>query len=107
MILTAFFSILVDSTRSRKKSTDNNRINSSTSSDDDKGTSSVVTSPFAFDSLQKLAQQKDIHDTRASIELDEIYPSIDKTVQMIKNDEDDDELLLAVAAATCTNLQTK
>lgn len=100
-----FFLILADNTRSRKKSTDNNRINSSTSSDDDKTTSPVEISPFAFDSLQKLAQQKDSHNTQASIELDEIYPSIDKTVQMTKNDEDDDELLLAAAA--CTNLQTK
>ncbi|UJR14790.1 hypothetical protein I4U23_001778 [Adineta vaga] len=95
-----------DNTRSRKKSTENNQINSSTSSDDDKTTPPGEISPFTFDSLQKLAQQKDSNDIRTSIELDDIYPSIDKTIQMNMNDEDDDDLLLAAATA-CTNIKTE
>jgi hypothetical protein len=39
------------------------------------------------------------------IQLDHLYPSIDKLNQTIKIDEDDD--LLLAAAAACSNIQTK
>lgn len=102
-----FYFNLVDTTRRRKQSTDNNPTNSSTSSDDDKITPPVEMSPFSFDSLQKLAQKNDANNNnQTSFELDYLYPSIDKNIQMNKNDEDDD-LLLAAATAACTNIKTK
>jgi len=61
--------------------------------------------PFSFDSLQKLAQPNDANNNQTSIELDYLYPSIDKTIQMNKNDEDDD--LLLAAAAACNTIKTK
>jgi hypothetical protein len=39
------------------------------------------------------------------IELDHLYPSIDKHNQMKQIDEDDD--LLLAAATACTNIKTK
>ncbi len=102
------FCKLVDTARHRKKSTDNNPTNSSTSSDDDKITPPTENSPFSFDSLQKLAQQKDTNNKQAFVELDYLYPSVDKNIQIKKHDEDDndDDLLLAAVTA-CTNIKTK
>ncbi|CAF4246803.1 unnamed protein product [Rotaria sp. Silwood2] len=96
----------VDTTRHNKKSTDSNSTNSSTSSDDDKTNLSVEISPFSLDSLQKLAEEETINNNninQTSIELDNLYPSTDKNVQIKMNDEDDDLLLAAAAAAACNN----
>ncbi|CAF0913981.1 unnamed protein product [Adineta steineri] len=90
---------IADSTRhSRKKSTDNspNSSFSSTSSDDDK-----IISPFTFDSLQKLSNQTDINTHQAFIQLDQLYPSAEKTSQI--NDDDDD--LLFAAASACIQMK--
>lgn len=92
---------LVETTRRRKKSTDNNN----TSSDDDKINPPVEISPFTFDSLQKLAQQNDANNNQTLIQLDHLYPSIEKINQMKQIDEDDD--LLLAAATACTNIKTK
>ncbi|CAF2779807.1 unnamed protein product [Rotaria sp. Silwood2] len=100
----------VDTTRHNKKSTDSNSTNSSTSSDDDKTNLSVEISPFSLDSLQKLAEEETINNNninQTSIELDNLYPSTDKNVQIKMNDEDDDLLLAAAAAAACNNVKTK
>ncbi|CAF4904009.1 unnamed protein product, partial [Rotaria sp. Silwood1] len=100
----------VDTTHRNKKSTDSNPTNSSTSSsDDDKINISIEISPFSLDSLQKLAEEKPINNdnNQTSIELDYLYPSTDKNIQMkINDDDDDDDLLLAAAAAACNNIKT-
>lgn len=96
---------LVDTTRqARKKSTDNstNSSYSSTSSEDDKNPL-----PFSFDSLQKLSNQTDTTNQQTFIQLDQLYPSIDKNSQNqinINNDDDDNDLLLAAAIA-CTQMK--
>jgi hypothetical protein len=92
---------VADLARGRKKSTDNNQSNSSTSSDDDK-TGSLEVMPFSLSSLQTLNPSKDqsSHLLSSSTELDQLYPSIDSTVASNIHDDDDDELLRAVAAAT-------
>jgi GTPase Era involved in 16S rRNA processing len=98
---------LVDTTRRRQKSTDKNPINSSTSSDDDKTSPPVEIFPFSFDSLQKLSDQNDPNNNQKLIELDHLYPSIDKnTIQIKTNDEDDDDDLLSAAARACTHIKT-
>ena len=97
---------LADSTSRRKKSTDQNSTNSSTSSEDCKTNFPVENSPFSLDSLQKLAEQKDADKWQTFTELDHLYRSIDKNIQIQKNDrddDDDDDLLLAAAAACHSN----
>ncbi|CAF1236486.1 unnamed protein product [Rotaria sordida] len=97
-----------DITQRNKKSTDSNTTNSSTSSDDDKTNISIEISPFSFDSLQKLTEEKSTNNNNqtTTIELDYLYPSIEKNIEIKVNDDDDDDLLLAAAAA-CNNIKTK
>lgn len=73
----------------RKKSTDNH-------------TKTNNSSPFSFDSLQKLAQDhnsKSNYQTNTFVEIDQLCP-----VNSTANLDDDDDLLMAAAAA-CTNLK--
>lgn len=99
-----FVFILADTARRQKKSTDSNPTNSSTSSDDDKTNTSIEISPFSIDSLQKIAEQKVSNNNQTPVEIDHLYPSIDKNAPIKTNDEDDD-LLLAAAAAVCNTIK--
>jgi hypothetical protein len=57
--------------------------------------------------LQKLSDQNDPNNNQKLIELDHLYPSIDKnTIQIKTNDEDDDDDLLSAAARACTHIKT-
>ncbi|CAF3680898.1 unnamed protein product [Rotaria sordida] len=98
-----------DITQRNKKSTDGNTTNSSTSSDDDKTNISIEISPFSFDSLQKLTEEKSTNNNNqtTTIELDYLYPSIDKNIEIKVNDDDHDDDLLLAAAAACNNIKTK
>lgn len=85
-------------TRGRKKSTDNPSLQSSPP---------VEMSPFSFDSLQKLAQEKDPnnnHTNSTLIAIDHLYPSME-TRSPTQTLDDDDDLLLAAATA-CTKIKT-
>ncbi|CAF4971881.1 unnamed protein product, partial [Rotaria sp. Silwood1] len=79
--------------QTRKKKLPNNLI----SSEDDK-----KYLPFSFDSLQKLSNQTDTNILHSLIQLDQLYPSIDK--KKISNDDDDDDLISAAAIA-CTQMK--
>jgi hypothetical protein len=86
----------------RKKSADNstNSSYSSNSSEDDK-----TSLPFSFDSLQKLSNQTDTNLHQAFIQLDQLYPSIEKHPSIEHNFNDDDDDLLLAAAAACTQMK--
>ncbi|CAF2918217.1 unnamed protein product [Rotaria sp. Silwood2] len=80
-----------------------NSLFSSTSSEDDK---KIL--PFSFDSLQKLSNQTDTNILQSFIQLDQLYPSIDKNSQIPKqtsHDDDDDDDLLSAAAIVCTQIK--
>lgn len=93
-----FRSLAQTARRMRKKSTDNspNSSFSSTSSEDDK-----IALPFSFDSLQKLSNQKDIDLHQTFVQLDQLYPSVEKASEI--NDDDDD--LLSAAAMACNQMK--
>ena len=107
MIVSILF-FAADLASGRKKSTDNNQSNSSNSSDEDK-TSSLEITPFSLSSLQTLNPTKDgsPHLLSSSTELDQLYPAIDPTMASKIHDDEDDELLRAVAAATASITSVK
>ena len=92
-----------------RKSTDNspNSSFSSTSSSLSPREDEKHPVPFSFDSLQKFSQPPtDINLSQEFIQLDQLYPSIDKHPSSIVNslDNDDDDLL-AAAATACTRMK--
>lgn len=101
--MNSFYFQLADTNRPpRKKSTDNstNSSFSSTSSEDDKNPL-----PFSFDSLQKFSKQTDTNIPQTLIQLDQLYPSIDKNSSNQTNINDDDDDLLLAAAVACTQMK--